>query len=78
MTGAQARKRRGAIVARIAVFTLGLAACGGKASPSSRVTAPTTVSGANAVDQEVQNLNQSLNQVNGDLAGADKAIANGG
>jgi hypothetical protein len=31
-----------------------------------------------ALNQQVQNLNQSLAQVNGDLSSADKAIANGG
>jgi len=79
-------RRLGGVLAVTAVLTL--AACGSKSTTSpTTVTVPppvTTVapaSGSNsnaAIDQQIQNLNQSVNQVSGDLSSADKAIANGG
>jgi hypothetical protein len=85
-----APKRLGGVLAVTAVLTL--AACASKSTSSpTTVTVPapvTTVapaagagSGSDsnaAINQQVQNLNQSINQVSGDLSSADKAIANGG
>jgi|HubBroStandDraft_6_1064221.scaffolds.fasta_scaffold1207070_1 ABC-type glycerol-3-phosphate transport system substrate-binding protein len=76
---------RRAVLAVAAVLTL--AACASKSTTSpTTVTVPVTTvapaaAGSNsnaAIDQQIQNLNSSVSQVSGDLASADKAIANGG
>jgi hypothetical protein len=41
-------------------------------------TAPSGQTSDSALDQQIQGVSNSLNQVNGDLANADKAAANGG
>ena len=49
----------------------------GPATPSTAVAAGGATSDQ-ALDQQIQGVSNSLNQVSGDLSSADKAIANGG